>query len=309
MGRRLAYGGVLGKRGVQVVESENVVVLPAPALRPFVRSYKGFSYRGLDAGVHEGLPSGDVTFIVSLDGPTHITRMPGQQSPGCFDALVGGLHSRPASIAHPGHGAGISIDLSPLASRALLGVPAAALAGSVVELSDLVGRAGIELVDRLHAAASWRARFDVVDDVLTSLARADGAGASEVRRAWQMLVASGGRSRIADLARDVGWSRRHLAARFGSELGMTPKMAARILRFERACRLLDQGLDAAEAATTAGYFDQSHMSNDWREFAGATPLEWLGDDLRDRTLGKPADREAAGSHFSKTPPEPAARMQ
>lgn len=291
------------------MESNNVAVLPAPVLRPLVRSYKGYSYRSLDPGVHRGLPSGDITFIISLDGPTRITEMPGDQRPGAFHGLVGGLHSTPATIAHPGHGEGISIDLSPLATRAIFGVPAAALAGSIIELSDLVGPVGEELLDRLHAAACWSDRFEVLDDVLTRLVSDHTGPPPEVLCAWRTLVATGGKARIGELARDVAWSRRHLAARFGAELGVAPKTAARILRFERACGLFDRGLDAVAVAIAAGYYDQAHMTNDWREFAGSTPLEWLRDELRDRTVGDPVDAVTSGSHISKTPSPAPAKMR
>lgn len=291
------------------MESESVAVLPAVALRPLIRSYEGFSYRGLDAGTHRGLPSGCITFIVSLDGPTRIVRTPGGHGEGVFFGLVGGLHSRPATVAHPGHGAGISVRLSPFATRALLGVPAAALAGSVVELSELVGSTGTRLLDRLHAVTSWCDRFLVLDEVLTELVADGGPVCPEVVRAWRLLAASRGRARMRDVADDVGWSQRHLSARFGSELGLSPKKAARILRFEHACELLDRGHDGAQVAATAGYYDQPHMHADWREFADATPQEWLADELRDRTAEDPLDRDRTVSVFSKTPPAAATRMR
>jgi AraC-like DNA-binding protein len=87
---------------------------------------------------------------------------------------------------------------------------------------------------------------------------------------------------VADLATEVGWSRRHLAARFASELGVTPKSAARLLRFQRTCALLDRGLGLAAAAAAGGYYDQSHMTAEWRDLAGSTPAQWHDDELRDR---------------------------
>ena len=292
-----------------VVESESVAVFPAAALRPLIRSYEGFSYRGLDAGTHRGLPSGCITFIVSLDGPTRIVSMPETDGQGTFLGLVGGLHSRPATVAHPGHGAGISIHLAPLATRTLLGVPAAALAGSVVELSELVGPEGTRVVERLHAAESWADRFQVLDAGLARLITDVGTVCPELVRAWHLLVGSRGRVRIHDLAEDVGWSQRHLSARFRSELGVSPKTAARILRFEHACELFDRGLETAEVAALAGYYDQPHLHADWRVFADATPREWLEDALRDRTNEAPVDRERTVSDFSKTPPGVVARMR
>jgi AraC-like DNA-binding protein len=89
---------------------------------------------------------------------------------------------------------------------------------------------------------------------------------------------------VAAVAAEVGWSRRHLSTSFAAELGVTPKVAGRLFRFERTCGLLDRGLGLADAAVVGGYYDQSHLNREWRELAGVTPTAWQADELRDRTV-------------------------
>jgi transcriptional regulator GlxA family with amidase domain len=106
--------------------------------------------------------------------------------------------------------------------------------------------------------------------------------ATELRVAWRVLVRSGGAASVAEVARSVGWSRQHLTRRFGEELGMRPKLAARVLRFERASRLLRAGSGAAtiaEVAAACGYFDQSHLDRDFTELAGCAPTVWLAGEV------------------------------
>lgn len=260
-------------------------------MRGLVRAYNGFSYGGLAPGHHQGLPSGNLTFIVSLEEPINIVAMPGPQPPRRFDAFVGGLHLRPASVAHPGRGAGISVELSPLASRALFGAPASALASQVVDLADLLGPKAAELRERLSEAGSWAERFAVVDRVLASILRDTPPAAGEMVRAWTSLRDSGGRLPISAVAEEVGYSRRHLGERFSAEFGVAPKAAARVLRFERTCGLLDRGLSLAQAAAAGGYYDQAHLTNEWRELAGQSPAAWQTDELRDRS--SPEDAQPA----------------
>ena len=104
---------------------------------------------------------------------------------------------------------------------------------------------------------------------------------SEVVRAWRRLVATGGGVEIGGLAAEVGWSRRHLSEKFRTEVGLTPKVAARVLRFERARHLL--GLPTrpglAAVAVACGYYDQAHFTREWNELAGCTPTRWIADEL------------------------------
>jgi AraC-like DNA-binding protein len=255
---------------------------PSRGLQGAVAMYRGYSFDGLEPGSLLGLPSAFLTFIISFGDSIDIASMPGDQAPGRFDAFVGGLHLRPATVRHAGSGAGITIDVSPSASRAVFGVPAADLVGQVVDLADLLGSLGAELAQRLRDAATWQERFGVLDFMLGRLVNRDAAPAPDLYRTWHQIARSGGRATTASLARDVGYSRRQLATRFAAEFGFTTKAVSRIVRFDRASALLDRGLRLAEVATLAGYYDQSHLTNEWKKLAGVSPTAWLGDDLRDR---------------------------
>jgi AraC-like DNA-binding protein len=61
---------------------------------------------------------------------------------------------------------------------------------------------------------------------------------------------------------------------------VSPKTAARIFRFERACRLIkDEGPSLAETAFLCGYHDQAHMTHEWQSLAGSTPKHWIAAEL------------------------------
>jgi len=66
-----------------------------------------------------------------------------------------------------------------------------------------------------------------------------------------------------------------------AELGLTPKQAARIVRFGQARRCLRTGRtrSLAETAAVCGYFDQAHLANDWKQLGGCTPREWMSQEL------------------------------
>lgn len=71
-----------------------------------------------------------------------------------------------------------------------------------------------------------------------------------------------------------------MARRFRAEFGITPKTAARIFRFERACGLISNlRQPLAEVAAACGYADQAHMTRDWKAFAGTSPKDWIINEL------------------------------
>ncbi|UOX85281.1 AraC family transcriptional regulator [Amycolatopsis sp. FBCC-B4732] len=243
---------------------------PHPVVRSLVTRYVGYRQDEVTLPVHRGLPSRHVTLVISLAGPV---RMAGHS----LRALIGGLHTNAVLIRQDRVQEGLQLELDPLGVRTLFGVTAAELSG---EVADLAGFGLGSLPDRLRELPTWPQRFALLDDVLAARAVEPVAPPPELGEAWRRLRGSDGRVRVGDLAGEVGWSRRHLGERFRAELGLAPKQAARVLRFERAGRLLRRGrTDLAALAVECGYYDQAHLSNEWRALAGCTPGTWIAEEL------------------------------
>jgi AraC-like DNA-binding protein len=279
------------------VVHEFVTARPAAGLRHVVRRYIGYRLLGFPPGVHRGLPSPNMAFIVSIDRPVDIVAQTDRaQPPGSYRSVVGGLHSSPALIAHDGNQEGVAIQLTPLGSRTLFGVPAGELCDLSVELADVSGASAGELWERLQYASGWRQRFDVCDDVLTGLAEDNGtAVAPELRRSWDLLVRSGGRITVRELAAQTGYSRQHLVRRFDAEFGLGPKLAARVVRFDRARQMLmavPSFVSIGQVAAACGYYDQAHLNRDFADLAGCTPTELV----REETTFVQDDGEPAAQH-------------
>ncbi|MCW2717831.1 helix-turn-helix domain-containing protein [Pseudonocardia sp.] len=259
---------------------------PTPALRPWVSTCTGYRTEAGPPGVHHGVPGAHLPFLLCLDGVVAmLTSADPAKPPGRYAALVGGLHDRPALIAQGEPQTGIQLRLTWRGARALLGVRAGDLAGDVVDLGALLGSRAGRLLDRLASTPTWPERFAVLDAELGALA-ARGRGDREVRPevgyAWHRLEETGGNLRIADLAAEVGWSRRHLAEHVRAETGLAPKAAARVIRFERACDRLRGASrpSLAEVAADGGYVDQAHLSRDFRDLAGQTATAWIAERTR-----------------------------
>lgn len=256
---------------------------PAAALRRLVSNYTGYRTDPGPRAVHQGVASPYLTLILCLDGAVELlANADPARPPGTFAAMVAGLHDAPARIAVGEPQTGVQLRLTWRGARALLGLPARELAGDTVDLAGVLGRRVEPLRERLAEQPDWASRFALLDAALADLA-ADGPGEHAVRPeigyAWDRLEETGGNLRIGELADEVGWSRRHLGELFRAETGVSPKTAARLIRFERArARLAGPGrAPLAMVAADAGYVDQAHLSRDFRDLAGLTASEWLAE--------------------------------
>jgi AraC-like DNA-binding protein len=129
-----------------------------------------------------------------------------------------------------------------------------------------------DLASRLMAVRDFPARAALVADQLERLA-ANAETPDLTEMAARLIGAQGGRVRIGDLATKLSVTRRHLERQCRRDLGIGPKMLARITRFRRATDLLSRGRvqSGADLAAAGGYVDQAHLIREFQEFAGTTP--------------------------------------
>jgi AraC-like DNA-binding protein len=251
---------------------------PDRPLRPFVTGYADFDMAGWPPGRHRGLPDGGLTMVISVGAPLVISRAGHADLKAA--ATVAGLRSAPLDIVHDGTQRGVQVELTPHGCRALLGRPAAELAHGVWTLEEVAGRRANELADRVAAARGPQERARVLDVVLAGWA-ADVGYPAAIDAFWRRLTSSSGRATVAGIAGQIGLSRRHLGQLVRAELGLTPKTVARVLRFgrARACLRTGRAASLAQAAAMCGYFDQAHLTADWKRLAGCTPGQWTSEEL------------------------------
>lgn len=262
---------------------EAVVGRPSGAAAAVVASYHGYRQRGVPPARHLGLPSPYLTLIFTLDEPLRIAEhVDASQPPRSYDALAGGLHTTPALITHDGRQSGIQLQVHPHAARVLFGMPAGELAGVDGDADAVLGRLVERVRNRLGEAGTWRQRFAVLDDELGALVTRELAGPPPaVVNAWKLLHRSHGALPIGTLADTVGYSDRRLSTLFDAEIGLTPKTAARVIRFDRARRAVQVAPPGSlgRIAAEHGYADQSHLVRDFVAFSGRSPTKWLAEEF------------------------------
>jgi len=235
----------------------------------------GFRDRGLNPVGHRAIPHPAVTLAIEFGpGPLLVDDAAGRQYRG---SLVAGLGFGSGALWVRGQNfEAVQVRLSPLVARAVLGASPADLGGAFADPDDVWGRPAARIREQLAGARSWEDRFAVTE---AWLIRRCQAGSRAVRRsldpevawAWNRMLAGHGRVRVDTLAAEVGWSRKRLWSRFYAQIGLQPKRAAKLVRFDHAAHRLAAGDAAAQVAADGGYTDQSHLHRDVVAFTRTTP--------------------------------------
>jgi AraC-like DNA-binding protein len=267
--------------------SDRFVPAPADPTGALVTAV-GYETVGAEPRDHRGLPSPFLTFIVTLDTPVVIAEGGGERG---LDVVVAGLFTEVETVKMGPRQTGLQAAVHPLAARRLFGMPAAELARLSVEGEDVLGRSAPRLRERLAEADDWDERFAIFGQEMELGRSADApppgscrAPRTEVVEAWRLLTVTHGRIKIGELAERVFLSRRRLSTLFAAELGITPKEAARTMRFTHAVSRIGNGvrggaLDLAALAADCGFADQSHLDREFRAFAGTSPSGWIAEEF------------------------------
>jgi AraC-like DNA-binding protein len=194
-------------------------------------------------------------------------------APRCV--LVGPSTRRTADLKLTGALRVFSVRFSPVGFRALFGIPARLLRDQAMEAELVLGREIIEMHEQIAAAepTEWES---IAERYLLKRARILDASAEHciAAQAATSMQRSRGMMAVAGIAAVSSVSTRHLERVFQEQIGVSPKLFARLLRLDHALKLAGPGSNWAEVASLCGYFDQSHLVRDFRAMTGATPTEF-----------------------------------
>jgi AraC-like DNA-binding protein len=212
------------------------------------------------------LPNGRFQLIIDLSGG--------------FEPIVVGMRSEYALLETATLQHVMSVVFRPGGTREFFDLPADAFYNGVVPLEQVWGADALWLRDRLRDAPTPAEKFRVMDAALLRRRSERRQLHAAVRHALGRFGRDAHIRSVLAVTKETGVSRRHLAQLFRQQVGITPKLYCRVHRFQRVVQRISAGaaVDWADVALAGGYCDQSHFANEFRDFSGMTPGDYLASD-------------------------------
>jgi AraC-like DNA-binding protein len=251
---------------------------PAPGLESFVRCYAQRDARIRDAEVVHPIHARAAALLEFIFGDrinvTYCNGRPAKQSP--TSVLVGMQTGRRGLLHIRGTVDCFVIMFQPSALYRLFSLPMSELTDADFEALAVLGPAIAGLEQRLGDYRSFEERASVANQFLLRRALATAAMDGVEVAANQILRGAGG-ARIPAMADRAGLGLRQFQRRFVERVGMSPKLFARIARFEATLDLMARSPARTwtDVAHRFGYYDHMHMVHEFAEFTGETPTSTL----------------------------------
>lgn len=232
-----------------------------------------------DAPAHEKeriLPVGTLELVINLhEDEIRIYDDAGQRR-ALSGTIVSGAYGHPFVIDTQEHALTMGVHFRPGGAFPFTVAPPGELGNAHVDLALLWGKKTVEeLRDRLAGARTHTERFRILEGALIPRALDAREARPIVQLALRALARPG--ASVREIVDSAGVSHRHLTNVFRAEVGMTPKLFARVRRFQRTITLATQRArtNFALLAAECGYGDQGHLIRDFAAFARATPVDFF----------------------------------
>jgi|CXWL01.1.fsa_nt_gi AraC-like DNA-binding protein len=223
-------------------------------------------------------PAGELDLIVQLDAPSEPFRIVEGQPRAAFPrSSLAGLIVAPLVVEAPAVTSRVlGVRLRPAGAFSLFGVPLHELTGIMLDLHDVIGNEAHRLAERLDEAGSDEARLQLAGRWIADRFAGHPSTDPCVAYAVSEIERSGGKVPIARMLGRIGASPKRFTSLFKEQVGVKPKLFARVVRFRGLAAALRAGGDSfSQTAHAHGYYDQSHMNAEFREFAGMSPGQFL----------------------------------
>jgi len=249
---------------------------PSPRFNKVIKCFWALKY---NKSVEEAepelvLPDGCPEIVFNLSDPFLRVHRNGVEIQA--QAILAGQMKQSILIRPSGNVELFGVRLQPAGARPLLRFPLDHITDQIHEFSSIVEGPAGEIEEQINEARSFGDRIGIFESYLLKrvvFERIDPI----VSVASELILHLNGSLPVGRLLDRLDISERNFERRFKRAIGVSPKTFSRIVRFQSVIRAFQDGVvpDLLDAALTFGYYDQSHLNRDFREFSGESPAAYF----------------------------------
>lgn len=261
----------------------NYYIKPHPSLSAFVDNYI-LSSSGKDKYSFESCwPASNKTNIAFYlgDKPQHKTVT--ENSPtfcGKRNCIVGASTGPGGIISFNGRFHAFLMDFKANGINRIFGLPMYELSDEIFSLEEVLGNQAAILEEQLaYATNVWQMACIADKFLLSFLSRRvkNNTFSNNIALASDLINTHPNTLSIKQWACKTNMSIRNFQRRFKEQVGVSPKLYAKIVRFDKVLKrkIMQPGESWSSVAYECGYFDQMHLIRDFKAFTGFTPFDFF----------------------------------
>jgi AraC-like DNA-binding protein len=260
----------------------NYFTKPHPCLADFIDTYILSASDRSELSFTGTWPASNETSLVFYlaDKPEQLGARNGSEEKWHMgNCVVGVLTRNNGAVSFSGRYKTFVIHFKPNGFSRIFGIPAPGLTDQVLPSEDVFGPPVSALYEKLLNTEGILEMASFSDLFLIHMLnkrkpRNENAGITFVSN---LLLRGDGLLNVAGYASQANMSVRNFERRFSEQVGVSPKLFFRLLRFNNAvnAKVYDPSKNWTAIAHEFGYYDQMHLIKDFRDFADATPTSFF----------------------------------
>ena len=240
-----------------------IYVLPHPGLLEWISNYTiTFPNGKIISDDYTVMPHGSATLVFTFDGNNLCSNLFGPITKPC---MIGRQANQNDML--------FIIEFQPAGLHAFTGVDQRELSDQTLPFSFINPVLNKKIMETLDSVHSMHELVIHIDHILLSCLPLTHPG--ELHLSVESIIKNSGNISVKELSEAVYYSERQLNRIFSRYLGMNTKTFSRLVRINKAVRLLQNpGTSISSVCYSAGFYDLSHFIHDFKDVTGITPLDY-----------------------------------
>src|SRR5699024_1679043 len=169
----------------------------------------------------------------------------------------------------------LGVSIFPYSIPYLFGIPAREINNLSIPIKEILGESSEIISESISNATTDKSQINILSKYFTTVLAGVSLSDRRIIQAVHEIKRKNGNVDIKTLSNKICLSERQFERQFAVNVGFTPKLYSRIVRFESALNSLAYIDSFTEVAYMNGYYDQAHFIREFKAFSALSPTEYF----------------------------------